>query len=276
MDASSSPTALALLRSTVVWTAVWSGLHGGLYPVARRVAQISSAKDRTDWQNRFVSVAHALVASFLSVRGLAASPFREMALSTARLQAAPYDYVHGFSSELETLLPLTLGYFVYDSAVFVLEPALYMPAMLIHHIGAGILWPVALRTHLCHFYVLGFGATELSTPFLHLAVYFLPKHDLAGSPVHIAAGLFLVLAFFLIRVAPIPFLAVSWWASKDVFLSLPTPLMWVCAVSLWVPAALNLHFFRLLVRGALKQLSKGGDGEEKAAAAAAISKEKDR
>ena len=54
------------------------------------------------------------------------------------------------------------------------------------------------------------------------------------------------------------------------------PLMWVCAVSLWVPAALNLHFFRLLVRGALKQLSKGGDGEEKAAAAAAVSKEKDR
>lgn len=253
-----------LARRALVVAACFLAVHCALRPVVRRFPAIPPL-DRGDWLNRVCSITHATVTGGLSVYALCTeASSAAVARSILRLAPAPVDYVHGSSAILELLMPWTLGYFFYDSIIMAIDPVVYMTAMAVHHAGALVVWPIALHGRLCHVYVLYMLSTEVSSVLLHPAVFYLPKHGLGGTPVHITVGLALVAVFFVLRVLPVPFLLYSWWASREAFFALPAPYFWTAAVSLPVPLVLNVFWFSLLVNGALKQLAKASSKDEKA------------
>ena len=51
-----------------------------------------------------------------------------------------------------------------------------------------------------HFYLLYLLTTELSSPFLHQAVFFLPTLGLKGRPIHTFCGLALLVLFLVVRI----------------------------------------------------------------------------
>jgi len=227
-----------------------------LRPVVRRFECIEP-KYRGDWINRVVATTHAAIAGFICLRALLSEP--PFAGYTAALlrwdaQAHGTDFFAGSSAALAGVLPLTMGYMCYDCAVMCVDPVVYMPLMAIHHVVSLAFWPVALHSRCAHFFVLQLLSTELTSVLLHPAVFFLPKHGFKGTPLHTAAGLALLASFTVLRILPIPFLAHAVSAAWAHLLALPTHLLLIVLVSFPIPPVLNLFWYSLLVKGALKSL----------------------
>ena len=132
-----------------------------------------------------------------------------------------------------------------------------------HHFGSLFAWPVSLLSGSCQFYVLHMLSTEITSCLLHPAVFFLPKHGLKGTTLHTVVGLSLIGAFTIFRILPLPLFILSMWAARSHFWALPPHIFWISVFSLPVPAVLNVYWYCLLVKGALKSLGIIGAGSKK-------------
>ena len=104
--------------------------------------------------------------------------------------------MHGHSMVLQTAMPMILGYFVYDLALAAFVSGSAMEKlMVVHHSLCIMVWPISFHYRTGCFYILYMMAAELSTPFLWLVVYFLPRYKITG-PVYILLGLVMVLVLF--------------------------------------------------------------------------------
>jgi len=239
-----------------------TSLHLSLRTVVRKLPCIAP-KYRGDWLNRCVSIPHAIVASFLAISALCTEePAASLLGAMVRLSPSQ-DYIHCPSMIFDTILPITLGYFLYDTTVMMIDREVYMHLMVVHHVVSLVVWTLAYYYRIFFYYILVMIATEVTTPFLHIAIFFFPKHGLTGTKVHLVLGLCLVAGFFLFRVLPIPFLAYSWWATRSEMLTLSPTLQLIAICTLPVPSILNLYWFVLLVRGALSKLGGGKESDQK-------------
>ena len=106
---------------------------------------------------------------------------------------------------------------------------------------------------LCHYFI------KTTSVLLHTAVFFLPRHGLKGTPLHLLLALFLLLAFVAWRILPLPPLAFSVYASRAALATLPLATRVAIGVAFPVPPAIFLYWFSVLFRGAVKTLGGGGE-----------------
>jgi len=250
-----------LLVGTTAATLGFVACHLLLRPVVRST-QIK-AKLRDDWINRIIASAHALAVSIMAGAALAAEPpCAGMARAVARLEPT-VDLVHGDPSILRWCLPLSLGYFLYDCCIMAIDSEVHSPLMVMHHVMSVIVWPISFLSQRGMWYVLYFMSTELSTPMLHLTLFFLPKHGLAESTIFLPVGVGMLAVFFLVRVLPIPFVLYSMKATWNFWEPTDWPIFMIWAATIPIPPLLNSYWFFRLLQGATKKLGPPQDGDAK-------------
>lgn len=260
----SHPPSNVLLRLALRYATVFTAIHVFMRPIVRKLPHIHP-KVRGDWLNRVVASLHHGIVSLASIRALCVEePFSSFLSARIAGGAGSVNYFAGHSRTLDHILPISLGYFSYDTILLlVVDRQLSTPLMILHHIGCLVSWPVAYLTDTHHAFLLYLLATEVSGPFLHQAVFFLPKAGKVGTPIHTFCGVMLILTFFLVRVCPVPLLI---WAIIDALehlYALPSFLQWMTAVTFPIPAILNLFWFSQIIWAACS-----GDTEKASAAAA--------
>lgn len=182
-------------------------------------------------------------------------PFDKMVSNIMLLHPGPTNYVVGHSQTLRDVLPVTIGYMLYDLAIMAIDPEIYTPLMIVHHVGSLVAWPTALCTGSCNLYVLYFLATELTSLILHPTVFFIPRHGLGKSAVYKCFGGLLLCVFFVFRILPVPFQVYSFIASRHAFLGL-SRLLLILSFSMALPIAMNIFWFWLILRRGLRLLTK--------------------
>lgn len=226
-------------------------LHSMLRPIVRLFPTIAQ-KYRGDWINRCVALLHAHYAGTRCFRAiLNESPFDKMVSNIIALHPGPANYATGISQTLLEVLPVTMGYMLYDMVVMSIDPKVYMPLMVVHHVGSLVVWPYAVCTGCSHLYVLYMLATELTSLILHPTVFFIPQHGLGASAIQIFFGILLICAFFVFRILPVPFQIYSYWVSRHAFLEL-SRLQFILAFTMAIPMAMNMYWFWLMLRRALR------------------------
>lgn len=171
------------------------------------------------------------------------------------------DTVHGHSNVLRLAMPLILGYFIYDLILAALVPGITMEwLMLFHHVICIIVWPISYHHQAGCFYVLYMMAAELSTPFLWLVVYFLPKYKIDGA-VYISLGLLMVLVFFFVRILPGPAILKSLVASQSHWEDVNGLVYGLGMVTLPLPCLLFFYWFARILHGMVAALSDKSDKE---------------
>mmetsp|Transcript_43850 Transcript_43850/g.103699 ORF Transcript_43850/g.103699 Transcript_43850/m.103699 type:complete len:268 (+) Transcript_43850:99-902(+) len=242
---------ISLVVRTALCTAVFAGLHLAFRPVVRLTNM--PTKSYGDWVNRVVAVFHAVVSSALGVMMLLMEPpFSEIAADVAAFR--PVDTVHATSPRLWYALPFTLGYFVYDCCMMLIDPEVCMALMVVHHVVSLTIWPISFLTSAGTFYIAYFLFTEVSTPFLHFAVFFLPKHGIETG-VRTLMGWGLLLSFFLARVLPVPMLYYSLYASQPYWADIHPTVRRLAMCTLPLPPLLFVHWFARIVHGSVKHLT---------------------
>ena len=175
---------------------------------------------------------------------------------------ANVDTVHGHSTTLKVAMPIILGYFIYDLLLAALISEAGMEKLIVlHHILCVVVWPISYHYQAGCFYVLYMMAAELSTPFLWLVVYFLPKYKVEGT-VYTALGLLMVLVFFLVRILPGPALLKSLVASQSHWQDVNPVVYALAMLTLPLPSVLFGYWFLRILSGMLAALSDQPEKKE--------------
>ena len=247
----SEPQSNVLLRLTLRYACVCSAIHVGLRPIVRELKHIDP-RERGDCINRVIASLHAAIVGVTCAFALVAEePFSGML--PLRLGGENVNFFAGHSRTLDWVLPITLGYFCYDSVVMMIDREVYMPLMMVHHIGSLTTWPVAYMTDTHHVYLLYLLSTELSSPFLHQMVFFLPKAKREGTLFHTFCGVMLLLIFFFVRVCPVPLVILSLVDASEHFLNLPGYIQLITKITFPIPAAMNILWFYQIISVAMKE-----------------------
>eukprot|EP00927_Polykrikos_kofoidii_P033180 TRINITY_DN28086_c0_g2_i1.p1 TRINITY_DN28086_c0_g2~~TRINITY_DN28086_c0_g2_i1.p1 ORF type:complete len:269 (+),score=40.48 TRINITY_DN28086_c0_g2_i1:84-890(+) len=251
--------AMQLLVRSAGSALAWGLMHFVLRPVVRRTS--IEERLRGDWLNRVIASAHAAVVGSFCCRAMfSETPLKSVVASAWRFEPV-FDAVLGTSATLRWTLPLTLGYFFYDCCVMAIDKEVYVPLMVAHHVISLIVWPMSVLSRRGSVYVLFYSATEISTPLLHLVVFFLPKHKLSDGPHYTVLGVGLLVTFFLARILPIPMVLHSMKATWSFWQPEDAVIFVTWALSVPVPMLLNGFWFFKLVHGALSKL--GGEKPKK-------------
>lgn len=252
------------LFTRVATCAVAFGFLHGFFRLAASRCRSVEVSLRNDWSNRAIASLHALIVGAPSAIALAREvPFRGVTAGLLRLEPK-VDALIGDSETLHWLLPVSLGYFLYDCFAMAFDTSLSSFLFVVHHLMSLIVWPVSFLSHRGHYYVLALMASEISTPALHTVAFYMPTHGLRDKPFYVPLGICMILLFFLARVLPIPFTLYSmsatwgfWREPEDRMIFL----MW--AVSVPVPPLMNGYWFCQLVVGALKAIGVMADDSKK-------------
>jgi len=255
-----SDDAVRLVASTVISAVGFSGMHLAIRPVVRKYPKIAP-KQYGDWVNRVVAVFHAIVSGTLGVIILLAEPpFAAIAAEVAQFR--PVDTVHGTSDRLWHAVPFTLGYFIYDCIIMSVDPQVFMRLMVVHHLVSLCVWPLSLLSGAGTFYLAYFLFTEVSTPFLHFAIFFLPVHGIETG-IRTIIGWGMLLTFFLARILPIPMLYYSLWQSRPYWEDVHPVIRGLAFCTLPIPPLMFVYWFARMVKGAIKHLLADAKEKEK-------------
>eukprot|EP00466_Bigelowiella_natans_P012853 jgi/Bigna1/144501/aug1.88_g19209 len=148
---------------------------------------------------------------------------------------ASVDFVSGHSRVLFYGVAFSNGYFAVDTILmFINNEATIL--FLIHHILGAFFFSVSVILACCEVYVAYLLATELSTPFLNLALY-----SKEGSGMNLLGNVLFAMMFFLVRVFPIPIYLYSLYQSLDFFASneLSSLLKYCSITTICIPPILN-------------------------------------
>ena len=283
-------TAVLLLSSAAI-ACGFAVVHGFLRFTAGLLAPKGGQKDHHEWANYVIASTQAAITGCAGAVGLLVEePFATAFRSATQRQQfhdlivvelmlvpklvglclicvgchfnlqvclfdATVDTVHGHSMVLQTAMPMILGYFVYDLALaaFVSGPAMEK-LMVVHHALCIIVWPISFHYQAGCFYILYMMAAELSTPFLWLVVYFLPRYKITG-PVYIFLGLVMVLVFFVIRILPGPALLKSLISSQIYWKGVNPAIYWLAMITLPLPSLLFTYWFVRILQGMVGALA---------------------
>mmetsp|Transcript_24848 Transcript_24848/g.32356 ORF Transcript_24848/g.32356 Transcript_24848/m.32356 type:complete len:278 (-) Transcript_24848:144-977(-) len=254
----------AFVLTTAKYTLACTSLHLALRPVVRKSPAIKP-QFRGDWINRCVALIHALVSGVMCTYALLyEEPFASYTHSLFTMNISQHNYFVGTSAILAKVLPLTVGYMVYDLGVMSVDSEVYMPLLVVHHLFSIILFPIALLSQSCHYHVLQLLSTEMTSLVLHPTMFFLPQYGLKGTPIHTASGLLLIAVFTLFRFLPIPLLIYSFFGSINHYYELPSSgVKWAIAIGFPIPPLMNLFWYHKLLVGAIKALGIIGKDKKK-------------
>lgn len=163
---------------------------------------------------------------------------------------------------------ISVGFMLFDSVHLLLYPHLASPIMWVHHGVSILVWPVRLccctlifaqyaaLTSKGHWYLNFLLFTEITNIGQHLRIL-IDKLGYKEHPVRIINGICWTLSFFVVRIAPIPY--VLWevlFVGQNLasFTTLDYVLIWITAL---IPVMMNTYWFYLIVTGLLAALTKG-------------------
>jgi len=221
-----------------------------------------SAVDKWDWDTRIGSSIHAAASTALAVYvvgtsgvvpGLGYPPLR----GPASLFTSPLTHA---------AVGLSLGYFIADTfALVYYYPLLpHTNELMMHHLTCLACLAVAFFTRHGHMYIEMMVATEVTTPLIN-ARWYLDKAGRKSGAAYKANGLAIVVAWFFGRICIFPPFAYHVATTLDGFLLMAPPAIVLTLLCPSLLAALNVMWFRQIVRGAIKMFTPKADehGEAK-------------
>lgn len=240
---------------SVAFAVAYALVHQVLRPAVKSTSV--EAKDHCEWINRVIATLHAVVSGAAACHILwNESPFLEMVPAIAGKFPAVVDTVQGDSQLLRTMLPFTLGYFIYDLGIMLVEPAVFSWLMVLHHVFSIFVWPMSVISQAGTFYVVYFLATEVSTPLLHPVVFFFDKHGVDGTVKTLTAACLLVM-FFACRAGPSPFIWWSLWASRSYWAGVRPVVQALALFTIPIPSFLFCFWFSQMLAAAIKVVTGG-------------------
>jgi len=173
------------------------------------------------------------------------------------------DRLHSSNPRSDFMLIFSAGYFLHDAVTCIRNFEDWGPAYLLHAVSCCTLYSYGALSGSLHYYGAAFLLWECSTPFVYVR-WFLYKMDKERSKLYLYNGLTMVVTFFLCRNVFGTVMSIDYWRTTAEELSHPHPnglpfaVIWlyrICNVAL---NALNLYWFSLMARGALRVLQGGG------------------
>jgi hypothetical protein len=152
-----------------------------------------------------------------------------------------------------------LGYMLFDCGVMLTWPdelrasvgGAMIKQLWFHHLFSLFLWPFSLHSSCAAFWVGWFLLSEGSNVLLNARTLLL-KFQRGSSRAFIGVSAGFLVSFFLLRIAPIPLLAAG-WARADWSHTTPATFA-ITALTTPLPVLLNIYWFGLALKGALKML----------------------
>ena len=208
-----------------------------------------SAKDKSEWAERFVGFFHALGVLFFVV---------PIFLFDEHLAANP---VLGHSDWPIRVYAASTGYFLWDIVVSVISWRRGGDfGFVVHGVCCFCVYIFCFRPYL-QFYASVFLIFELSTPFLHL-VWFCERIGLKDHPIRAVFAVLLALCFFCSRI--VFGLYQSYKFFKDTFAladEIPPFLIWFYSIINIILCTLNIYWFSLIVKKAVRQITRSSSTE---------------
>ncbi|GAB5369015.1 hypothetical protein AAMO2058_001368700 [Amorphochlora amoebiformis] len=212
------------------------------------------------WLHQVLCLLHHVVVGFVATYALLFDPFCYRVLSgvmSGSHQGAK-DLNFGRSAYCVALLPLTLGYMIFDLIELIRCGQVNM-LIGVHHVTALLLWPILLHYGTGEMWILYFLSTELTGPF-NVIRKMLSEINVKESKVYLINGILFTVLFVAWRMVPIP------WLCNALIQAHPfnpsyvpesysiTQLFWarVAAVFSVVPLLFNMYWGLLVVRGATR------------------------
>jgi hypothetical protein len=223
----------------VFWTARW-GVKGS------RLAKDLTRAECTTWGMKFSCVVHSAVQSTAATYLLFTDPYIKPELIKFA-KGEDFDVIRTISPNVALLLPITLGFFLYELVVLPLWWTPKEAAMVFHHV-----LPLFLNLTTCfHTLSLYFVFTEISTPFVQMR-WFIEKHL---SRQHIAYKINAVVMLFIfavVRILPIPLYHLAMWHNRHIIAGLDTRFEIVSALLMNLPSLPNLYWAMLMFQAVQK------------------------
>lgn len=248
------------LTSTLAWAVAYVGTAAASHRLSPAYRALSTPAARAGWDSRVTSTLHALAIVALACIGgsqlLTGHETGLFAAGTAlTLRATPLT---------RAALGMSAGYFLVDLALVLRHAGLGGPPMVAHHVSALAALAIGGTRDEGHLYTLALMLAEATTPLVN-ARYFLDAAGLRSHWAYLANGLALTASWGLVRVlgfaAFFVHLARHW---ADVQALSPACRLLLTTVPVLF-SGLNLYWFGLLLKGAVKVL-RGGSGKGSAVA----------
>lgn len=235
--------------------------HLLLQPVTRWLLELLVPRFRSfdelrqrDWISRWISTLHAIIFAGLSFYILFVSG-----------EIFKVIYAGGIGTTCPLTYPTLLfscGYFIVDS-IFAL---MYFndKGTIAHHFAATIICFTICTWQAGPFYMIWFGLTEASTPFVNMRV-FLTDLNLKDSPLFVANGIGMWLGFLIFRMPMIFCIPYYMLRYSYNYFKYEAPLVHFIAASTvyLIISSLNVYWFYLITKGLLKALSRKPGSDQK-------------
>jgi len=214
--------------------------------------------DKVFLANSFVSLFNAFSAPVLAVLGMRALPWGDL---ENNMNSSPDDHAM-------RAVGLSCGYMLYDTLYCLYYREMRSPLMIAHHVLPVLFWPYCVLNSRMLPMVLFFVLTEVSNIGQHSRIL-LEKFELKHSRLYAVVGTSWVVLFFLVRIAPSPYLFFELVNGNFAEYSrLEYAIMFVTTP---LPFILNSYWFYLLVAGLSRFFEKKSQAaaQQRADAAAA-------
>ena len=237
---------LGVLPITVAWVAT-TGLGSFLSPLLFSTYSNLGTPMQRYWACSLTSTIHAVLVVYLAVAALLESP---------EFYAAQGDRdLHFTTSASQQCFQVFLGYILSDT-LFVLWYHEVWPgtqATLVHHLTAIFTWVQLLGWGVGHTLGLVAIIAECTTPFVNNR-WFLDKANMKDGLVYLLNGLLMTFSWFVVRVLGFLWLGTVVYGWRDQIALLPFHHGIALVGSYLIGLALQLFWFKKMVRGAIKTL----------------------
>eukprot|EP00189_Rhodosorus_marinus_P012475 CAMPEP_0184739238 /NCGR_PEP_ID=MMETSP0315-20130426/2062_1 /TAXON_ID=101924 /ORGANISM="Rhodosorus marinus, Strain UTEX LB 2760" /LENGTH=268 /DNA_ID=CAMNT_0027207817 /DNA_START=83 /DNA_END=889 /DNA_ORIENTATION=- len=245
------PTYQAYWVAAGGWAFLLVPFHFGSLLVSSTYGKHLNSAQRVEWLSRCVSTVHAVVVfttMFLAI-------FPETSAYTGG------EYERFWLCRAGHLL--AMGYFLYDFILVVLNVRTITagPSTLFHHVVGAFVVRTALNMGHAMPLIWSGGTflTEISTPLVNWRWFLYFKHR--NEPLYKVCGISMTVVFFLGRIVFMPVFLFYIYAQKGLVDSLPSQadaffLGSFASIFYAVLYALNLYWFSLIVKGAIKLLKE--------------------
>mmetsp|Transcript_1315 Transcript_1315/g.2499 ORF Transcript_1315/g.2499 Transcript_1315/m.2499 type:complete len:293 (-) Transcript_1315:14-892(-) len=221
----------------------------------RRIVQakctLKNNRQDVDWNTRVVSTIHAVVISAACVHTI---------LYDRLYEDAP---TGKYTIRTQAVLAVFLGYISYDLAVVLANYQYFRHAggasAAAHHLLVLVSYSLGLSQRACHFYLLCFASTELTTPFINLR-WFLYESGHKDGLAYKVNGFLMWLSFTIVRAAFCPYLLYHFLSNAESVYNYPFgSVFFISEVIGYIFAItlLNWYWWALITKGLLKVLLGG-------------------
>ena len=150
-----------------------------------------------------------------------------------------------------------IGFFAADMAMMFVHPrVLFSWSMFVHHFMGVFCFPLALIYGPASYFITFVLLTEGSTPFMHLR-RLLSIFGHRHSRMYTINGIVILVVFFVLRVATQPYIFARILLTEEDLAGIPVVVRHLVDACLVAGMVLNVFWFSLIAKGALKVLRAG-------------------